>query len=40
MERHGRGWLTMRHALREFNGTEPELASDPDNRFVRVTFHL
>ena len=40
MERRGRGWLTMRHAMREFNGTEPELASDPDNRFVRVTFHL
>ncbi|MDE0223290.1 MAG: hypothetical protein OXJ90_28780 [Spirochaetaceae bacterium] len=40
MERRGRGWLTMRHAMREFNGTEPELASDPDNRFVRVTLHL
>ena len=40
MERRGRGWLTMRHAMREFNGTEPDLASDPDNRFVRVTFHL
>ncbi len=40
MERRGRGWLTMRHAMRAFNGTEPELASDQHNRFVRVTFHL
>ncbi|MCY4375688.1 MAG: putative DNA binding domain-containing protein [Spirochaetaceae bacterium] len=40
MERRGRGWLTMRHAMRDFNGTEPELASDQHNRFVRVTFHL
>ena len=38
MERRGRGWLTMRHAMRRFNGTEPELASDERNRFVRVTF--
>ena len=40
MERRGRGWLTMRHAMRAFNGTEPELASDQHNRLVRVTFHL
>ena len=40
MERRGRGWLTMRHAMRAFNDTEPELASDPHNRLVRVTFHL
>ncbi len=38
MERRGRGWLTMRHAMRRFNGTEPELVSDERNRFVRVTF--
>ena len=25
MERRGRGWLTMRHAMRRFNGTEPTL---------------
>ena len=40
MERRGRGWLTMRHAMRDFNGTEPELASDQHNRLVQVTFHL
>ena len=38
MERRGRGWLTMRHAMARFNGTEPELVSDERNRFVRVTF--
>ena len=40
MERRGRGWLTMRHSMRAFNGTEPELISDWHDRFVRVTFHL
>ncbi len=40
MERRGRGWLTMRQAMRAFNGTEPELASDQHNRVVRVTFPL
>ncbi|MCY3810779.1 MAG: putative DNA binding domain-containing protein [Gammaproteobacteria bacterium] len=40
MERRGRGWLTMRHAMRKFNGTEPELVSDERNRYVRVTFRL
>ena len=38
MERRGRGWLTMRHAMARFNGTEPELINDERNRFVRVTF--
>ena len=38
MERRGRGWLTMRHTMRRFNGTEPELLNDERNRFVRVTF--
>ena len=38
MERRGRGWLTMRHAMRRFNGTEPERVSDERNRIVRVTF--
>ena len=38
MERRGRGWLTMRDAIRRFNGTEPDLVSDERNRFVRVTF--
>ena len=38
MERGGGGWLTMRRAMRRFNGTVPELVSDERNRFVRVTF--
>ena len=38
MECGGRGWLTMRHAMRRFNGTEPDLVNDEPNRFVRVTF--
>jgi hypothetical protein len=38
MERRGRGWLTMRQAMRRFNGTEPELVNDERNRLVRVTF--
>ena len=40
MERRGRGWLTMRHAMMRFNGTEPDLVSDERNRFVQVTFRL
>lgn len=40
MERRGRGWLTMRHAMRRFNGTEPTLENDERNRLVRVTFQL
>ncbi len=40
MERRGRGWSAMRHAMRRFNGTEPALVNDERNRFVRVTFHL
>ena len=40
MERRGRGYLLMRQAMREFNGTEPELTEDRDARFFRVTFRL
>ena len=40
MERRGRGWLLMRHHMQEFNGTEPELVSDENGRFTRVTCHL
>ena len=39
MERRGRGWLLMRKYMREFNGTEPELASE-EGQFTRVTFRL
>ena len=28
----------MRHAMRQFNGTEPDLVNDERNRLVRVTF--
>ena len=38
MERRGRGWPTMRGAMRRFSGTELDLASDDRSRFVRVTF--
>ena len=40
MERRGRGWLVMRKAMEEFNGTEPTLDHDPESRFVTVTFRL
>lgn len=35
-----RGAGDMRHAMRAFNDTEPELVSDQHDRYVRVTFHL
>ena len=38
MQQRGRGWLLMRRAMREFNGTEPELVNDEGGRFVRVTL--
>lgn len=40
MERRGRGWLVIRHAMRKHNGTEPTLENDPISRIVRVTFSL
>ena len=40
MERRGRGWLLMRHGMREFNHSEPELISDKEGRFTRVTFRI
>ena len=40
MDRRGRGWLLMRHEMRTFNGSEPELINDQENRYVRVTFRL
>ena len=40
MERRGRGWPVMRRAMREFNGTEPELVNEERGRFVRVRFHI
>lgn len=40
MEKRGRGYLVMRQAMLEFNGTEPCLAEDRDSRFVTVTFRL
>ena len=40
MERRGRGWLAMRHAMRNFNGTEPTLENFERDRLVRVTFHF
>ena len=40
MERRGRGWLVMRRAMQEFNGTEPEIENDEKSRFVTVSFRL
>ena len=40
MEQRGRGWPVMRRAMREFNGTEPEIEQDEGGKFVRVTFLL
>ena len=40
MEKRGRGYLVMRQATLEFNGTEPDIAEDRDSRFVTVTFRL
>ena len=40
MEKRGRGWLVMRNAMAEFNGTEPEIDHDEDSRFVTVRFRL
>ncbi len=40
MEQRGRGWPMMRRDMREFNGSEPEIAQDERNRYVRVTFRL
>ena len=40
MERRGRGWPVMRRAMREFNGTEPELVNEERGRFVRVRFRI
>lgn len=40
MEQRGRGWPVMRRAMREFNGTEPELEHDALFRSVKVTFRL
>ncbi len=40
MEQRGRGWPVMRRAMREFNGTEPEIVQDEGGKFVRVTFQI
>ena len=40
MERRGRGWLVMRRAMLEHNGTEPEIEEDRESRWVQVTLWL
>lgn len=40
MEKRGRGWPLMRRAMRDFNGTEPDIVNEEDGKFVRVAFHL
>ncbi len=38
MEKRGRGLPIIRREMRTFNGTEPELVSDREARFVRLTM--
>ena len=40
MEQRGRGWPVMRRAMREFNGTEPEIVQGDAGKFVRLRFRL
>ena len=40
MEQRGRGWPVMRRAMREFNGTEPEIMQGDASKFVRLRFRL
>lgn len=40
MEQRGTGWPVMRRAMREFNGTVPDIVQDDRAKHVRVTFHL
>ena len=40
LEQRGRGWPVMRKAMRESNGTEPDIVQDDRAKHVRVTFHL
>ena len=40
MEQRGRGWPMMRDAMRQFNGTEPDITQGKDGAFVQVQFHL
>ena len=40
MEKRGKGWPVMRRAMREFNGTEPEIIQGTAGDFVRLRFHL
>ena len=40
MERRGRGWPIMREEMMAFNGTEPSLLHDKENRVVQVRFSL
>ncbi len=40
MERRGRGLPIVRRAMREFNGTEPELLNKTEGPYVRLTLFL
>ena len=40
MEQRGRGWPIMRRAMRDFNGTEPQIIQDKSGSSVRVLFEL
>jgi ATP-dependent DNA helicase RecG len=38
MEQRGSGYPRIRRAMRQFNGTDPQLVQDRDERWVRVTL--
>lgn len=38
MEQRGTGFARIRAAMRSFNGTEPKLENQQDERWVRVTL--
>lgn len=40
MEQRGRGWPVIQRAMKDHNGTAPELQEDRTSRFVRVTLWL
>ena len=40
MEQRGRGWPVILRAMRDFNGTQPDITQDGPNGSVRVTFQL
>ena len=40
MEQRGMGWPTIEDAMREFNGTAPQIVEDRETAWVSVTLNL